>query len=691
VRKKKLGRLRNLGIVSLLLAGTVIPVAATEAAAASCDGKGQTWPSAGSVKMSASPRYTVTFTFSLTASELCQLQASEYLELEYSLYGFKTAKNWDNYRVDSTNLPNAIKDVSFLDSANQPTPAATAIQTKNLVAGTTYHLTLSWQEPLQQGQQPEIIFRWAPSHWASKLKPDEAVCFPSYKTTGNKAWCVFPDGNGADTVVLFKSATFQGGSSDGKRPISADSSFVWYRTTGSPPFVVTSGSVATPTPGNKLPVADFTWSRKPGPGNQIVLDGSKSYDPDGSIKSWMWYNGIPSAATGSNPTISLGSATSAQITLTVTDNKGSTGTVRKTVAAPNRTPVIIGSNPAGGATAGDNTPALSVSAKDDDGDALQYEFRIQGPSTDVSSGWIGQTSWVVPPSRLDPGTRYSWTVRARDSHGAMTPARTSTLQIAVLPTASELVSTSTGDGYWQVATDGGVFTHGSAKFHGSLPGLGVKVDNIIGLARTPTDNGYWLVGRDGGVFAFGDAVYANSLPGLNIRVANIVGMAPTRDGKGYWLVGSDGGVFAFGSARFYGSMGGKPLNKPVEAIAPTAGSDGYWLVAQDGGVFAFGNAPFHGSMGGKPLNKPVVDIDVTPDGGGYWLTAEDGGVFAFGNAPFHGSMAGKPLNGRITGMAPTPAGDGYWLNACDGGIFAFGKAPFYGSKPRYGCRGVFYN
>ena len=46
--------------------------------------------------------------------------------------------------------------------------------------------------------------------------------------------------------------------------------------------------------------------------------------------------------------------------------------------------------------------------------------------------------------------------------------------------------------------------------------------------------------------------------------APIVGVASTPDGKGYWQVASDGGIFAFGDAAFYGSMGGKPLNAPVD-------------------------------------------------------------------------------------------------------------------------------
>jgi hypothetical protein len=443
--------------------------------------------------------------------------------------------------------------------------------------------------------------------------------------------------------------------------------------------------VPTPKPGDKLPVAAFSWSRLTGANNSVSLDGSGSYDPDGTVTSWKWTSNGALLGTGKTLNATLGGGASIQVTLTVTDNVGATGSLTKTLSLPDRAPVISAVSPNGG-TVPSTTPALSVTASDPDADTLQYAFAVTGPSVSLTSGWISGSTWTVPSHKLDPGTAYDWTVTVRDPAG-LTSTKGSSFTTAMLPTAADVVSTSTGRGYWQVASDGGVFSYGDAQFHGSLPGLGIKVSDIIGMARTPDDGGYWLVGSDGGVFAFGDAPFYGSMAGKPMN-APVVAMAPTKTGNGYWLVGADGGVFAFGDAGFYGSMGGKPLNKPITAIAPTPTSNGYWLAAQDGGVFAFGDAPFYGSMGGKPLNAPVVDMDVTPDGAGYWLTAEDGGVFAFGDAPFYGSMAGKSLNGHITGMSATPTGKGYWLNACDGGIFAFGDAPFYGSNPTYQCRGT---
>jgi hypothetical protein len=466
----------------------------------------------------------------------------------------------------------------------------------------------------------------------------------------------------------------------------ADANLAYWRAhpPAGPP--ATGGSVPTPRPGNKLPAAAFSYGRLSGTGNVVALDGRGSTDPDGVIRSWQWSIGGRTIATGAAPTVRLGIGTAPSVTLKVTDSGGATAEVTRTLSLPNRAPSITTPSPADGAVVGSNQPTLSAAASDPDGDVLTYAYRITGPAVDRSSGPV-TGRWTVPARTLDPGGTYTWTVTVTDPSGARAQA-TRQLTVAMLPVAADVIPTPSGKGYWQVASDGGVFAYGDAQFHGSVPGPGLRLTNIMGMARTPSGKGYWLVGRDGGVFSFGDAPFHGSLPGLDVRVGNIVGMVPTKSGGGYWLVGSDGGVFSFGDAQFHGSLGGRPLNAPVEAIAATRSGGGYWLVARDGGVFAFGDAPFHGSMGGRPLQAPIVDMDVTPDGGGYWMTAEDGGVFSFGNAPFHGSMAGQPLNGHVTGMSATPSGKGYWLNGCDGGLFTFGDAPFLGANATYQCRGV---
>ena len=155
------------------------------------------------------------------------------------------------------------------------------------------------------------------------------------------------------------------------------------------------------------------------------------------------------------------------------------------------------------------------------------------------------------------------------------------------------------------------FAYADGAVHPAVPGagnaLGVSSYPIVGFAYTPDQLGYWEVASDGGVFSFGDAAFFGSLGGLHL-VAPIVGVATTSDGKGYWLVASDGGVFAFGDARYEGSMGGHPLNAPVVGIAPSSTGYGYWLAAKDGGIFSFGDAPYLGSAANLGLAAPITGI-----------------------------------------------------------------------------------
>ncbi|MCL5445549.1 MAG: hypothetical protein M1121_05780, partial [Actinobacteria bacterium] len=85
-------------------------------------------------------------------------------------------------------------------------------------------------------------------------------------------------------------------------------------------------------------------------------------------------------------------------------------------------------------------------------------------------------------------------------------------------------------------------------------------------AGTPDGKGYWEVASDGGIFSFGDATFYGSMGARPLNAA-IVGIAGTPDGKGYWEVARDGGIFSFGDATFYGSAASMPLNQPVVSIA----------------------------------------------------------------------------------------------------------------------------
>jgi hypothetical protein len=165
-------------------------------------------------------------------------------------------------------------------------------------------------------------------------------------------------------------------------------------------------------------------------------------------------------------------------------------------------------------------------------------------------------------------------------------------------------------GGWQASADGSVGAFGGAATYVSMrAGLN---DPIVGMAATPDGRGYWLVASDGGVFAVGDARFYGSLGSIRLN-RPIVGMAATPDGRGYWLVASDGGVFALGDAGFHGSEGGSTTPRTIVGIEATPDGRGYVMDAVNGAIFAFGDAPTFNPTNGETLPQPIVGM-ATMDG-----------------------------------------------------------------------------
>jgi hypothetical protein len=194
---------------------------------------------------------------------------------------------------------------------------------------------------------------------------------------------------------------------------------------------------------------------------------------------------------------------------------------------------------------------------------------------------------------------------------------------------------------------------------------------------TPCRQGYWLLSRDGGVFSFGTAAFHGSTGGMRLN-RPVVGMAATPTGAGYWLVAGDGGIFSFGDAGFFGSTGALRLRAPVVGMVATPTGRGYWLVASDGGIFTFGDAPFFGSTGGQPLGAPIVGMAASSTGLGYTLVGSDGAAFIFGDARSTGDATTPGLPNSVSATTGTP-GDGLLLATTAGEVVALGAARFCGS------------
>jgi len=240
-------------------------------------------------------------------------------------------------------------------------------------------------------------------------------------------------------------------------------------------------------------------------------------------------------------------------------------------------------------------------------------------------------------------------------------------------------------GYWLVGSDGGIFTFGSAQFHGSTGSLRLQRP-VVGITPTSDRGGYWLVASDGGIFAFGDAGFHGSIPGSGLSPAGsglphslnapIVGMVPSSDGGGYFMVASDGGVFAFGDARFEGSCPGiGGCSGAAVSVVPDASGNGYWVVTSTGAVYTFGDATNYGSPG--PQGSAITSAVATSNGRGYWILDAAGQVFPYGNAASMGSLPPGAAGGLNPASAifDTSDGGGYWVVTSQGKVSNFGDAP----------------
>ena len=208
-----------------------------------------------------------------------------------------------------------------------------------------------------------------------------------------------------------------------------------------------------------------------------------------------------------------------------------------------------------------------------------------------------------------------------------------------------------------MATDGGIFAFGNSSFHGSIPGIGLAPAGsagggpklaapIVAMVPSISGQGYFMVASDGGVFAFGDARFAGSCPGIGGCSGAAVAVMPDASGGGYWLVTASGSVYTFGDAASYGSPG--PQGSVVTSAVRAPDGRGYWILFANGTVTAFGSAVGRGGpVGAVGGGNPATAIFSTADGGGYWVAAAGGSVFTYGNAPFDGDMSTAHLNSPI--------------------------------------------
>ena len=129
---------------------------------------------------------------------------------------------------------------------------------------------------------------------------------------------------------------------------------------------------------NELPVVNAGGPYYDIEGVEIFFDGSDSYDPDGTIESWLWTFGDDTTSELQNPTHTFSKKGNYTITLEVTDNLDATNTSETfalITARPNNPPVIpiIKGNTTGVVNKSLN---FSANSTDPDGDNLFIGIRF---------------------------------------------------------------------------------------------------------------------------------------------------------------------------------------------------------------------------------------------------------------------------------------------------------------------------
>jgi len=173
--------------------------------------------------------------------------------------------------------------------------------------------------------------------------------------------------------------------------------------------------------GNESPTAEFTASSTSvAPGDVVTLDASNSSDPDGSIESYGWTFGDGSSATGQSVDHSYGSAGQYDVTLTVTDDGGSTATATQTITVDaNESPTADFTASSTSVAPGDVVTLDASNSSDPDGSIESYEWTFGDGSS--------ATGQSVDHS-YDSAGEYDVTLTVTDDVGA---TATATQTIAV--------------------------------------------------------------------------------------------------------------------------------------------------------------------------------------------------------------------------------------------------------------------
>ena len=185
-----------------------------------------------------------------------------------------------------------------------------------------------------------------------------------------------------------------------------------------------------------------------------------------------------------------------------------------------------------------------------------------------------------------------------------------------------------------------------------LDGRPAPERTVVGMAATPGGGGYWEVASDGGIFNFGDAAFHGSTgrPASQRARSSAWPPRPTAAATGWWppTAGSSTTATPASTAR----PGRSTSTSPSSAWRPrpTGTATGWWPPTAGSSATATPSSSAHAVAAAQQAHRRHGGR--APSGNGYWLVASDGGIFSYGDAGFFGST-GHPLNKPMVGMMST--------------------------------------
>jgi hypothetical protein len=462
----------------------------------------------------------------------------------------------------------------------------------------------------------------------------------SYSGTGSSAeWIEEAPtiNNDQSTLADFGSASFSNmADTHSGSPAVAQTQLDMVSSSNSNDVIATPGSIA-----NNAFTITYTGPVPTAPVVQSTTTTVSVSPTSSTLGSAVTYSASVTSASGT-PTGTV-TFTVGTTTLCITGALVGSAASCSTSSAPEGTDTVTGSYSGSSSfTASSGTTTLVVSAPSAAPTSTPTPAPTPTPTpTPAASSQHGY--WLVGS---DGGIFTFGAAQFYGSTGALTLQRP---VVGITPTAND-------GGYWLVASDGGIFSFGNAGYYGSIPELGFAPAGsanpkrlnapIVGMVPSADGAGYFMVASDGGVFAFGDAKFEGSCPSIGGCAGAAVAVMPDASGNGYWLVTATGHVYAFGDAVNYGAPG--PQAVPVTAAVRTNDGAGYWLLFANGVVAPYGDAAdLGGPTGALGGLNPASAIFTTSDGGGYWVASANGSVYTYGDAPSDGSMGGQHLNGSI--------------------------------------------